>query len=218
LIKKYIKEIEHSIATKAQKVEWKNIAENSSYLISDKPMLIDGSPVDVIYHEKESGQYRIVSVHKATSGKEYLCFYIYSETKKNSKKSLWLHRTRLMVFSGNAPTDQPFCLHIDGNAKNNSLSNLRWGSHKENMEDFSKHGSRKGSKNPSAKIDENVAVALYVLANLGLVDSRIKNELHISQTLISLIKTGGKWSHVTGDLEKIVVLAKSAFENKLLTK
>lgn len=37
------------------------------------------------------------------------------------------------AYHGASPSDAPHCLHIDENARNNLPENLKWGTHKENM-------------------------------------------------------------------------------------
>ncbi|MFT6908285.1 MAG: hypothetical protein ACJAS1_004982 [Oleiphilaceae bacterium] len=107
------------------------------------------------------------------------------------------------------------CLHIDGNAGNKEISNLRWGSHEENMADLTKHGTQRGNKNASAKIDEHIAVTLYVLSQLGLVGPKIYDVLHISSAQVSAIKARRAWSHVsTNDVSKLAELAKEFLDHK----
>lgn len=213
---KYIKEMEFSTARIEQNVEWKELVEKNGYFISDKPMRIGGKQVEVLFYEKENSRYRVVSVRGARKGTDYLCFDIYGVDNKKGSKALALHRARLAAFQGDPPEGKPHCCHADGNAKNNDLSNLRWGSHDENMDDVAKHGSRKGGKNPSAKIDEKVALALYILTHLNLVDSRIYSALHISKAQISKIKIGGAWSHmVTENVRKLVEMSCDSLEQEI---
>lgn len=49
----------------------------------------------------------------------------------------------LRAFAGE-PKQNQVCCHNDGNPSNNLIENLRWGTHKENMEDRKKHGRYKG--------------------------------------------------------------------------
>lgn len=57
------------------------------------------------------------------------------------RKSENVSRLVLSAFSGPPTQEQPFALHGDGNRQNNGLSNLRWGSHSENMQDAIRHGT-----------------------------------------------------------------------------
>lgn len=63
----------------------------------------------------------------------------------------WVHRLVLETFVGPCPPGHE-ALHGDGGPKDNRLSNLRWGTSKENSEDTIRHGVRR-------------AVPLYCKAN-----------------------------------------------------
>lgn len=63
------------------------------------------------------------------------------------------------------------CLHKDGNAKNNNVSNLRWGTSSENRMDAYDHGSRlHGQASHLAKYPLEVVLAVRSLK--GLVSSQ----------------------------------------------
>ena len=47
----------------------------------------------------------------------------------------WVHRLVCEAWHGEAPEGKPIVRHMDGNARNNRPSNLRWGSEEENAED-----------------------------------------------------------------------------------
>ena len=51
-----------------------------------------------------------------------------------------VHRLVLEAFVGHAPDGKSYCLHWDDDHGNNRLSNLRWGSQKENMQDCARNG------------------------------------------------------------------------------
>lgn len=58
-------------------------------------------------------------------------------------KRYYIHRLVLLAFVGPCPPGME-CCHIDGNPINNRLSNLRWGTRRENMEDRVRHGCDNG--------------------------------------------------------------------------
>jgi hypothetical protein len=63
-----------------------------------------------------------------------------------------VHRLILTTFVGPRPKGM-VCRHLDGNPGNNALSNLRWGTPKENAADSIAHGTRAaGERNGSAKL------------------------------------------------------------------
>ena len=65
------------------------------------------------------------------------------------------------AFHGRKPSDEYQALHNDNNHLNNRPSNLRWGTHDDNMKDYAKSGSGKILSN------EDV-IELRRLASLGL--------------------------------------------------
>lgn len=61
---------------------------------------------------------------------------------RGSEEHKWMvHRLVAFAFIGHPPEGKPYALHGDGNQLNNHVSNLRWGSQKENMADAMKHGT-----------------------------------------------------------------------------
>lgn len=50
-------------------------------------------------------------------------------------KMMQVHRLVLLAWIGHPPSSGSHTRHLDGNKRNNSLSNLRWGTPKENGED-----------------------------------------------------------------------------------
>lgn len=68
-----------------------------------------------------------------------------SLTHEDVRKTISVHRLVLMAFVGPCPSGMEAC-HNDGDPSNNSLSNLRWDTHKNNMADCIKHGTRKKRK------------------------------------------------------------------------
>lgn len=65
-----------------------------------------------------------------------------------------VHTLVLGAFVGEKPGNME-CLHKDGNAKNNELSNLRWGTSSENRKDAYRHGTMKtGSESHLAKYSD----------------------------------------------------------------
>lgn len=54
----------------------------------------------------------------------------------------YIHALVLTAFVGPKPEGME-CCHIDGNPLNNHVSNLRWGTHSDNMQDSIRHGTFK---------------------------------------------------------------------------
>ena len=72
--------------------------------------------------------------------------------KQGSSKSWSVHRLVLSAFVGPCPQRQEV-RHLDGNAGNNRLDNLKYGTSKENSADQVRHGTRaEGDKNGQRKL------------------------------------------------------------------
>ena len=72
-----------------------------------------------------------------------------------ARKTLKVHRIVLNAFVGARPTGM-LCRHLDGNKRNNNLSNLCWGTYNENAEDQFKHGTAAtGERHGNSKLDDS---------------------------------------------------------------
>lgn len=71
------------------------------------------------------------------------CGYPVVKLYKESKSRVYsVHRVVLLAFMGHPQQGQE-ARHLDGDQTNNTLRNLRWGSHTENMRDSILHGTFK---------------------------------------------------------------------------
>lgn len=60
--------------------------------------------------------------------------------RDGKQRTFLVHRLVLSAFVGPAPEDTE-ALHADGNPANNTVTNLRWGTHSENQQDQLAHGT-----------------------------------------------------------------------------
>lgn len=86
------------------------------------------------------------------------------------------------------------CCHKDGNDKNDIISNLKWGTHKENMEDMVKHGrSQKGEKCKLSKLKEHQVIEIRQLLSRGISQQIIAKNYGVTASNISRINTREQW-------------------------
>lgn len=88
--------------------------------------------------------------------------------------------------------------HIDGNKKNNNLSNLEWCNRSENMKHADKTGLRimlKGQKNPKAKITDEI-VRIIRMERKGIFQTEIAKEFNLKQQTVSKIINHKLWTHI----------------------
>jgi len=109
------------------------------------------------------------------------------------RKQILVHRAVLMTFCGTPKNDQE-CCHNDGNRKNNNISNLRWGTTKENMADKKLHGTWQGGEmNGNAKLtDEKVIKIRYS----GIPISQLAKTMNVSRNTICRVQNKKSWNHV----------------------
>jgi len=87
-------------------------------------------------------------------------------------------------------------LHGDGNARNNALSNLRWGTKTENGLDTRRHGSKKGERHGMAKLTDELVRTIRHRVEAGESQSAISRSIGVSQPTISLAVRRRQWGHV----------------------
>jgi hypothetical protein len=132
----------------------------------------------------------IMKIHEDRDGYFHISFRY-----NGARYSYLVHRLFYIAFHSAPPSPKHEILHIDGNNQNNALSNLRWGTHKENMEDKVKHGvnngplNYKGSGNPAAKINENDVLKIRAMYKNGLPQHTIGKLYDLSQSNIANIVT-----------------------------
>lgn len=83
-----------------------------------------------------------------------------------NRKYYYFKVHRLVAINFLKKSEYKLVLHNDGNPKNNTVSNLRWGNHSQNSKDRSKHGTVPyGDKSPNHKL--NSALVLKMRSEIG---------------------------------------------------
>ncbi len=113
-------------------------------------------------------------------------------------KFVAVHRMVLLAFRGEGLPGQE-CRHIDGNRVNNRISNLAWGTKKENCADRVIHGTAPiGSRNGNCKLNDSDVLEIISLLKSGNSLASIGRKFGVNKTLIHKIKKGENWTHLTG--------------------
>lgn len=106
-------------------------------------------------------------------------------------RKLFVHRAVLFAFIGPPPTPAHETRHLDGDPSNNTLANLQWGTHTENMRDKALHGTELHSE---AKADARLTTAQARSIRLDSRSSRVVGkEYGVSHTAVLRIRRGDRW-------------------------
>jgi hypothetical protein len=117
--------------------------------------------------------------------------------KDRKSKTVYIHRIVLEAFQGTCPIGQE-CCHADDDPSNNVISNLRWGTHKENTEDRRKNKKLiVGEAATGAKLTNEKVAEIKKRLALGVKNSVLVSEFNVSPAAISNIKLGHRWKHVS---------------------
>jgi len=105
-----------------------------------------------------------------------------------------VHRLVLLAFRGPAPAGHESC-HGDGDLRNNTLKNLRWDTHRNNMADKKRHGTQlAGARHPNAKMSVSDARQIKRLLADGKSGAEIARMFGVSGTVVSEIRRGKHWT------------------------
>ncbi len=117
-------------------------------------------------------------------------------TAVQKSKCMHVHLAMMMAFVGPKPVGMQ-TRHLDGNPKNNVLSNLEYGTAKQNCYDKNLHGTDlKGSKHPMAKINEKTAWLVKFMLQMGVCNKECVYLFDLGKERISSINKGRSWAHV----------------------
>lgn len=138
---------------------------------------------------KRSGRWLKIHIDRSTG------YVTVTLSQKNSQPRIVnVHRLVLETFIGPCPEGME-CRHLDGNKQNSDLSNLKWGTHYENILDGVAQGNYRGNR----KLNEwQVRVINHLLTYPEFTHREIGEIFGVNQPAISDINRGRTWSSVTG--------------------
>ncbi len=111
------------------------------------------------------------------------------------------HRLIAICYIPN-PNNYKLVRHLDDNAENNSLENLKWGTDYDNAQDGKRNGTIKnriglaGSSNPLSKITEEQVYDIRRRRHNGEKYMEIAKDYTISVSQIQLIAARKRWKHL----------------------
>lgn len=156
-----------------------------------------------LYEVSDRGNVR--SLHKGREGcivapkindKGYLVACLMRPGAVADRKQYPIHQLVLSAFVGPCPAGQ-VTRHLDGHRDNNALSNLVWGTHKENQMDRVRHGtSNRGERCGSHKLTEADVRKIREGVAAGTKQKVYVEEFSVDPTSISCIVLRKTWRHV----------------------
>ena len=154
--------------------------------------------LDTPYFVSESGGIFLDGKEKNTtmSNKGYKMASMYFNSKSNK---LSIHRLVAILYVSN-PNNLPQVNHMDGNKKNNSVTNLEWMTNSQNQKHAYKLGlqhSKAGENNNKAKITDKDVTLLKQMYNSGMSIVKVSQSMNISISIIRNIIYGISWKSNT---------------------
>ena len=115
-------------------------------------------------------------------------------SKQGKVKTITVHRLVAQAFIPN-PDSKPEVNHIDGDKKNNNMSNLEWCTSSENVQHAVDTGliNNKGSNNGKSKLSEKQVLEIR---DSNLTQTELGKLYGVPQTVISKIKHRKLWTHI----------------------
>ena len=121
--------------------------------------------------------------------KGYLHVFVKKGIGRDTKVKMPVHQLMLLTYKGEKETPDLMCRHLDGDAMNNSINNLKWGTAKENVMDSIKHGTavclRLGEQHPRTQMKESQVLLIKKLIQLGLSNKEIGTHIGISTSTVA---------------------------------
>ena len=115
-------------------------------------------------------------------------------SRDNKQLQRQVHRLVLEAFVGPGDGRRKQACHCNGDRQDNRLTNLRWGTARDNALDRSRHGRHRGGRRKLLTEDEVRVIKTWPRYGRGLY-ARFPS---VSKSAIDAIRSGYNWKHVHG--------------------
>jgi len=167
---------------------WRPIPNWDNYFVSDKGRVLSTKQTKPKIKAQTKRKYKKCKTERIN--------YLIQLSSNNKTKTYFVHRLVLEAFVGPCPVGCE-ASHLDGDSSNNNLENLKWETHKENMDRKKKHGTNlTGSKNPFSVLNEEKVKQIKKLLKNGHGVGEVSMIYGVSFSAIQHIKSGYSWKHV----------------------
>jgi hypothetical protein len=103
----------------------------------------------------------------------------------------FIHRLVCEAFHGPSPSPVHVAAHWDGDPTNNAAGNIRWATHRENVQDRRRHGTYPlGERNPNATLSDLQVQLIRARHVWGESKADLSRPFQVSDTHIHKIVTG----------------------------
>lgn len=151
-----------------------------------------------VWSSKKGGTWRALKQTVTRNKKSpKLPYRVVGLAKVGTHHTRYVHRLVLEAFVGECP-DRMECRHLDGDPANNRLSNLCWGTPKENMADAQRYSGTGNCHQKVYKLTATDVVAMRELRKAGMSYRKIGSRFGIHHTMARLTVLGLRWSHIGG--------------------
>jgi hypothetical protein len=134
---------------------------------------------------------RILKDGPSPSGHRMVCL-----CREGTSRSRLVHHLVMEAFVGTRPEGME-CRHLNGVPHDNRLSNLKWGTPKENQADRIGHGtSNRGSRHGMSKLTADQVRAIRRMSRSGATQPELASAFSVSETNIRHILSGRTWAHL----------------------
>jgi hypothetical protein len=170
-----------------------------------------GIPFDAVT-QSDSPEKRLLSRVKKGTGPNGDCWeYPLSKGRRYGSisvngKYVPAHRFSWEFHNKKKMDSKLYALHSCDNGACVNPDHIRPGTQKENVRDMIERGRNvplKGEKNASCKINNEIALNIYKEAGKGIKYKLIMAKYNVKHSVVSAIKNGRAWSHITGHQKKI---------------
>lgn len=91
--------------------------------------------------------------------------------------------------------------HLDGDPKNNHISNLSYGSQKQNMQDAIKHGTvERGEKRYNAKLSNEDITRMKMDISNGMKSVEVSKKYGVSEIYVCKVINNTRWKNIGNDI------------------